>query len=146
MSDHSIRSLLLRLGIGDFNATMIVPTMFYGPAQTDPDLTQSKLLVKAMQQAMIEMGATWIRPIGRLDQNTASCLHVLCGPSWNDKPWFELVTALLDAKDAGKSFKQPPSATGVELSGLPDVSAIPGGYLTLALGAFLGWRYLKKGR
>lgn len=147
----SARDILLRMGIGDFNATMIIPMMFYGPAQTDPDITASKLLVKQMQVIMQGMGATFVRASHYLDQPTAWCLQAVAGPHWREHPWFELCTLLLDARTAGKKFamRGAGSASSVELSGLglfPELPDIPGGPFVLAGAAYLAYRYFKKKR
>src|SRR5574338_353635 len=133
----SVRSELLKLGIGDFNATLIIPMMFMGPAQCYPDLTQMKLLIKALQKQFQAMGATWIVAHGRLDQNTATCIAALVGPRWSEIAWHDIVTALEAAKASGKSFARPSPATGVELSGmgdLPDVVYAPGDALMNLVG------------
>lgn len=146
MSDNTARSLLLRLGVGDFNATMVIPVMFFGPAQSDPDMTQIKVLTKAMQQTMKAMGASWLTANGQLDASTSTCLAVIGGAHWTETPWYELVQRLLEARDHGQRFTRPGPAQSIELAGVPDVSAIPGGYLTLGIGAYLVYRHFKKGR
>lgn len=145
----SVRAELLKLGIGDFNATLIIPMMFMGPAQCDPDLTQMKLLVKALQKRMQGMGATWIVAHGRLDQNTASCLAATVGPRWSEMAWHDIIKALELAKNSGRSFAKPPTAKGVELSGLGDDWSL-NTIAMYALGTILGaaaWKHFsKKGR
>ena len=149
-SQHNTRAQLLDLGIGDFNATLVIPQMMIAPAQGDPDMTQVKVLTKAFQKTMQQMGATWILATGYIDQETAYCLQAIAGQHWNELPWFDLVHRLLAARDGGHRFARKQGVTGaraIELSGLPDVSGIPGGYVTIGLGAFLAYRYLtKKGR
>lgn len=143
------RDILLRMGIGDFNATMIVPLMFMGPAQTDPDITASKLLVKQMQKIMQTMGASWVAATHYLDQPTAGCLAALAGPHWSEHPWFELCKVLLDARDHGKRFAIPAPGRSVELSGmglLSELPDVPGGPIVLGIGAYLAYRYFTKGK
>lgn len=146
-ADNNVRHQLLELGIGDFNATLIVPTMFYGPAQSDPGLTPVKVLVRALQRTMREMGATWVTSSGELDASSATCLKAIAGPMWAEMPWYELTQKLLDAKKAGKRFQSPGPARGVALAGI-DLS-----FNTIAmyaLGTILGaaaWKHFsKKGR
>lgn len=147
-ADNNVRHQLLELGIGDFNATLIVPTMFYGPAQSDPGLTPVKVLVRALQRTMREMGATWVLSSGELDAPSATCLKAVAGPTWGEMPWYELTQRLLDAKKAGKRFEALGAARGVALSGIEDLSLST--IAMYAIGTMIGaaaWKhYSKKGR
>lgn len=150
-SDNDARALLNELGVGNFNATMIIPLMFMAPAQSDPDMTQVKLITRALQRQMQAMGATWIVASGYIDEPTGHCLEALLGSQWNGTVWFDIGKSLLRQKSRGKRFERTYSADGtVELSGLgllPELPSIPGGYVTVGLGAFLLYRHLtKKGR
>jgi len=148
-ADFNTRQILLDLGIGDFNATMIQPYMFMGPAQTDPAMAQVRLLTKAIQRQMIAMGATWIQPHGVIDDPTAHCLHALVGPHWNETTWGELAQAILIAKGNGKKFKRREGASSqVSLGGLslPAAPEVPGGIITYGIVGFLLVRHFMKGR
>lgn len=149
-ADFNTRQLLLDLGIGDFNATMILPYLFMGPAQTDPAMAQVQLLTKAIQRQLIVMGATWIKPSGTIDDPTAHCFHALMGPHWNQTTWGELAKAILVAKGNGKKFRRPvgPSQP-VQLAGLgsfPEAPSVPGGIITYAVVGVLLFRHFWKGR
>lgn len=141
------RAILAELGIGDFNATLLIPNMMIAPAQTDPSMASVKLLTRAMQKTMQKMGAPVIAS-GTIDQNTAYCLHALAGPQWNDTVWFDLAKRLIAARDRGLRFNLHYGAVGgrppVELSGisdlLPDIPNLP----FIAIGAYLAYRYFKK--
>lgn len=145
---HNTRRLILELGIGDFNATMILPYMFMGPAQTDPMMASVRLMTAAIQRQMITMGAAWVKPTGVIDELTAHCLHVLVGPHWNEVTWQEIITALLDAKKSGRKFAKPYTSSMPTLSGigLPDLPDVPGGLLTYGIVGYLLYRHFKKGR
>jgi hypothetical protein len=154
--EHNTRRILLDLGIGDFNATMVLPYMFMGPAQTDPAMAQVKLITKAMQRYMIGMGATWLTPTGIINDDTAHCLHALVGPHWNQTTWQELAKSLIIAKGNGKRLHKRYNATNpVDLSGLsghastgfiPDLPSVPGGIVTYAVVGYLLYRHFKKGQ
>lgn len=149
-ADHNVRHQLLELGIGDFNATLIIPTMFYGPAQSDPGLTPVKVLVRALQRMMREMGATWVVSSGELDAGSATCLKAIAGPMWAEMPWYELSQKLIDARKAGKRFEPMGAARGVVLSGFQDgvVTSI-GSVVGAAIGGIIVYHILskkKKGR
>lgn len=142
----SARSILLSLGVGDYNATTIIPMLFYGPAQTDPQLTQSVLLVKHMQRMMQSMGAKAV-VTGTIDSTWEPYFIAIAGPQWTSVPWFDIARSLLEFKDRGQRFKlNYDGGRQIDLSGdslLPD---LPGGMITyaaLAAGAFL---LLKKKR
>lgn len=144
-ADNNVRHQLLELGIGDFNATLIVPTMFYGPAQSDPGLTPVKVLVRALQRTMREMGATWVVSSGELDAASATCLKAVAGPRWGEMPWYELTQKLLDAKRAGKRFEALGAARGVALAGFQDgvVTSI-GSVVGAAIGGLIVYHLMKK--
>jgi len=139
------RAILAEIGIGDFNATSVIPTMMMGPAQTDPGMAAVKQMTRGLQQTMQRMGATWIIASGRIDQNTAYCLHALAGPTWNERPWFDLINRIVAARNDGKRFAQTYGAVAgkppVSLEGiLPDVPNLP----FLVLGGYLAYRYFFK--
>jgi hypothetical protein len=149
----NVRELLLALGIGQWNATMIVPYMFIAPATTDPKASQIILLVQHLQHVLYQMGATDVPISGRLDEPTARALERAVGPDWERKTWSANVSTVLTARDSGLSLRAPPSpsrvtqgtrvAVGGPLDFLPDV---PGGLVTYAAGAYLLYRHLRKAR
>lgn len=145
-TENNTRRMLLELGIGDFNATMILPYMFMGPAQTDPAMAQVQLLVKAMQRQMIAMGATWIRASGKIDIDTAHCLQELAGPHWNQTTYVELVNAILIAKRNRKTFAKGDHVGAQGIGFLPDLPDVPGGIITYGIVGYLLYRHFKKGR
>ncbi len=149
MSKPSIRDLLLDLGIGGFNATMIIPYMLIAPATTDPKAGQIILLVQAIQRRLYQMGATDVPESGELDAPTASAIQQLCGPNWLRMQWSAVVSAVNDAKRSYlhllpmRQVEETggPIAVSGPLDFLPDV---PGGLLTYAVGSYFLWRYLTK--
>lgn len=148
--EHNTRRILLDLGIGDFNATMILPCMFMGPAQTDPSMAQVQLLTTALQKNMIKMGASWLKITGRIDEQTAHCLHALVGPYWNQTTWGELASAVVTARGNKKKLKRPSPSGKVTLGALgfdlPSPPAIPGGIITYGIAGYFLVRHFMKGR
>lgn len=154
--NHSARSVLLALGMGDFNATGCIATMFMAPAQTDPQMTQVIMITKYMQQTMAMMGAT--QPVtGTIDDDWAPYFAALTSAPWVQVSWFELARMLLDAKGRGMTFQANYDRVGgkpytVSLSGLADfipavpsfLPDVPGGLITYAVGGYLLWRHLRK--
>jgi hypothetical protein len=148
--NRNVRELLKGIGIGDFNATMIIQYMFLAPATTDPKSSPIILTVTHIQKALNDLGAN-IAVTGYLDVPTANAIEAVVGPNWEKVSWASSIGAILDAKQAGMRASAParaaPAATAVgsyDLLGfLPDV---PGGLLTYAVGGLLAWHYLRKKR
>ncbi len=143
------RELALAIGIGGFNATSVVQTMMQSPATTDPKMPPVVMLVRHLQKALFELGATDVPNTGYIDTATYEALEQLLGPSWMRMSWAEAVGAVVDAK-ASKTQLSPsmhpaddgvPVATSGVLDVLPDV---PGGMFTYAIGAYLIYRALRK--
>lgn len=145
------RDLLKGIGIGDFNATMIIQYLFVAPATTDPRSSPIIIMVEHIQRTLNEMGAG-IPISGYLDTPTAGALYNVVGPNWQKISWGQNIGAVLDGYEAGFSAAPveamvpapdpvPPMAVGGPLDFLPDV---PGGLLTYAIGGYLAYRYLAK--
>jgi hypothetical protein len=145
----SLRDLLTALGVGDFNATMIIPYMMISPATCDPKSAQIILLVQHVQRALYGLGATSVANTGYLDAQTAAALQDLVGPGWEGMPWATNVQAIIGAQETGMRFhkgKAPsavPVAVGGPLDFLPDV---PGGIVTYGVAAYLLYRHFSKRR
>lgn len=149
----SVRGLLTAIGIGHFNATMIIPYMFIAPATTDPKAGQIILLVEHVQKALYNLGATDVAISGRLDPATARALRQVAGDDWERMSWGGNVAAIVNAQEGGGMMFAPEDgsdapapqamAIGGPLDFLPDV---PGGLLTYGLAAFLLYRHLKRRR
>ncbi len=144
------RDLLTQLGIGHFNATMVMPYMFIAPATTDPKSAQTILMVSAIQRRLYALGATDVPQSGRLDVPTARALLAVVGPNWERTTWAGNISAVLSAHEAGVSLVDQagpdvpegmPVAVGGPLDFLPDV---PGGIVTYAVGAYLLWRHFTR--
>jgi hypothetical protein len=137
--ENNARQLLLALGMGQYNATMAVPYMFIAPAATDPAMPQVMLMTKHLQQGLRAAGAPC--PVtGVIDDATARCLQQLLGSRWNQKSWFELYDAVIRAKRT-RALETAPL---MDLGLVPDLPEIPGGILTLAIGAGVAYYLLRK--
>jgi hypothetical protein len=141
------RELLTQIGIGHFNATMIMPYMFIAPATTDPKSAQTILMVQAIQRALFGLGAHDVPQSGRLDAPTARALAQVVGPNWERTTWAGNISAVLAARESGLSIAPPepepgmPVAVGGPLDFLPDV---PGGLITYAVGAYFLYRHFTR--
>lgn len=140
------RELLLALGVGQFNATQVIPYLFIAPATTDPKAGQIIILVQNLQQELNRQGAG-LQITGYLDEPTAGVLEQLVGPGWEQMSWFMNIDAVLKARGSGALQVAPamdrgmPMAVGGPLDFLPDV---PGGLVTYAVAGYLLWRHFRK--
>jgi len=150
----NLRELLTGIGIGQFNATMVIQYMLISPATTDPKSAQIILLVQHIQRALYELGATSVALSGRLDTQTAAALEDVVGPNWERMPWSASVAAILTARKQGRRLQpillanEPytpgqPTAVGGPLDFLPDV---PGGFVTYGVAAYLLYRHFSRKR
>lgn len=131
------RGLLTSLGVGNFNATMIIPYMMIAPATTDPKSSQVVVLVQHVQRALRELGASDVMITGRLDRPTAVALQRVSGPDWERMSWAANVQAILGAKQAGMWIGRGSEgdASAPPMQGVADsLPAIPGGLITYAVG------------
>lgn len=150
MSETNVRNLLTSLGVGDFNATSIIPFMMFAPATTDPKSGPLIVLVRQLQRELYRMGATNVPNNGHLDPPTASALRRIVGQDWERMSWADNIRAVVAAREQGRRLSSGvvddsmPMATGGVLDFLP---AIPGGLVTYAVGGVLAYHFLwKKGR
>lgn len=155
MSDTSMdsRELLIAIGVGNFNATGIIPYMMVAPATTDPKASQVIILVQQIQRQLWKLGAMNVVVSGRLDDATAHALEQVVGPNWERMSWSAVVKSLVDAER--KNFRiqptvamayQPltiPTAVDGPLDFLPEV---PGGLVTYGVGAYLIYCMFSKKR
>lgn len=144
------RTLLTRIGIGQFNATMVIPYLGFAPATTDPKSPQVIIMVQHVQKMLNQMGAA-LSTSGHLDIPTARTLSLVVGERWETMPWSATLSAIISAKDNGVMLPTadeteiliPPAATG-DIPGVPFLPDVPGGILTYGVAAYLLYRYLKK--
>lgn len=139
--DHDARQLLLRLGMGNYNATISIQYMFMPPSATDPAMPSIILMTRHLQQGLRAAGAP-VAVTGELDGPTVRCLIKLVGPDWNHVTWYALYESVLEAKRRRTLIKSEPMDLGM----VPSLSAIPGGALTWAAAAVAAILLLKKRR
>ncbi|HEY4266733.1 MAG TPA: hypothetical protein VGM94_00945 [Galbitalea sp.] len=152
--NRNVRSLLKQLGVGDFNATMMVQDSFSAPATSDPKSPQIILMVKRIQEHL------GVPVTGYLDDDTADALAQVVGPGWMSLPWIDNVSTLL-ARTSSATGAPPYSVQAVKrlrptppdphllnslegfLDFLPDV---PGGIITYAVAGYFVYRHFSKKR
>ncbi len=152
----SARELVTALGIGQFNATMVVPFMLMAPATTDPKSPAIILLVRALQRQLYAMGSP-LPETGYLDDATAACFERLVGPGWMNRTWSQVAGHVVSARRGRVSLRphqfpvivggghqalaDAPPATGA-FDFLPE---LPGGTMTyVAIGGLLYYLHKRK--
>lgn len=148
MNTTNARALLRSIGIGQFNATMVIQYLFIAPATTDPKSAPIILLVQHLQKILVQLGAN-IQLTGYLDAPTANAIERIAGPGWEQRPWADTIQAILRARELGVTWREDPppppnyGPSGMQLGfvSLPDV---PGGILTYGALAVVGYHLWKK--
>lgn len=145
------REILSKIGVGEFNATQVIPYFFLTPSATDADMPPIIVLVEALQRHLREMGAD-VRVDGILSVNTASAFRALLGQNWPRMPWYRIAEAVMDARRHGTRLHTGgASLAGVsvgadDLGFLPDVPCGLKGIALALAGFYLYRRYGRKGR
>jgi hypothetical protein len=145
------RELVSAIGIGQFNATMVIPFLLMAPATTDPKSPPIMMLVRHLQMQLTAMG--WPgEQTGYLDMPTAAALERLVGPGWMNRTWSQVVGNVVSARKNHVSLAPiatqvitytAPEATGA-FDFLPD---LPGGTMTyVALGGLAYYLYKNRKR
>lgn len=102
--DRDTRSMLLALGVGQYNAAMLASTMFLMPRTTDPSAQAVMFVIQGAQRGLQKMKAPGVVPNGLLDQPTQRALRQTSGLLWANKTWVQIYGDVLDALEGGKKF------------------------------------------
>lgn len=142
------RELLTDLGVGRFNATMMIEPLMMSPSTTAVESAPIMLMVQHLQQNLNQMGASPPIPTsGVLDEQTAYYLAQVAGADFLHLSWFEVCRRVVGAKRRGvrlsdtKKVRIKAKPQGIGSFDLPDV---PGGAITYAVGTYLLYRALIK--
>jgi hypothetical protein len=114
----SARELLTRLGVGQFNATMVIQFMFIPAATTDPKSPPVMLLVRTIQKRLSDLGYS-VPQNGYLGEETAKALDYAVGPGWEKLMWGDVVKGVLTAPAAPRVRARPEQYTSVGALDLP---------------------------
>lgn len=152
MIERSSRNLLKALGVGDFQATMVIPNLYQSPSVSDPKSAYASVIVSRMQDVMNQLGMN-VGSSGVLDQPTANALQTMVGPGWDRMTWAENIAGVLSYAKAGPApmladqaraadqvFPSPspaPAMSGIPTFGLSNTAAAAvyavGGYVLYKL-------------
>lgn len=139
--ENDARRLLLGLGVGNFNATIMIQYMFLAPSTTDPAMASVILMTKHVQLGLRAAGASDVAVTGQIDLATATALRKLLGPEWNHVTWYSIFRAVTEAK-ARRSLLERENT--LELGFVPELPDLPGGTLTWAAAAVAAYLLLRK--
>lgn len=124
METNNARELALQMGIGQFQADMVIPMMWMTPSTTDPDMPAVRVMVEAIQQQMTAMGAPRFTAPGELDAPTVTWLRQITGPTWVNMTWARIFGAILNVRASGRrpwtTARPLPRGRQLAVSGLPD--------------------------
>lgn len=137
--NHDARSILLELGVGDYNATIMVQYMFLSPSTTDPAMPSIVLMTRHLQAGLRAAGAR-VPLDGHIDARTARALITLVGPDWNHVSWYALFEATIAAKKARSLAKRSAS---IPLGFVPDLPNVPAAVSWAAIAA-AAYLFLRK--
>lgn len=142
------REMLQRLGIPNFSITGLVPYLFMAPAQTDGAMPMIRMLVKAIQNRLNQMGAS-LPVTGELDAATVIELRKITGRTWPAMWWSDIVKAVLVAQDQGVHLRggvAPGRVRGpIAVGAIPSPPPLPGGLIGYGvLGAALYYAFTHK--
>lgn len=143
------RQLLTDLGVGGFNATMLIETLMMAPATTEAGSAPVMVLVQHLQQALQQMGAP-VAAQGVIDAPTDLALKQIAGEKWLFRTWFDVVRLVVAARRKGfvvtGVVNAPPAPPRTNALGVLDLPDVPGGLVTYAAGGYLLYRLLTKRR
>jgi len=149
----NLREMLLAAGIGEFNATMSIPYMYFLPSTTDPYAQGVIQIVEGLQNLLNARGL--LVPIdGWMGPETINAVMRYAGASWRDKSWMQIYGDVLRGQLAPGFAPPEPTdelAGYIEETGLGDLTTAVTDLVTSPIGlvaggalAYLLWRSKKR--
>ena len=136
---NDARTILLSMGVGNYNATIMIQYMFLSPSTTDPAMPSIILMTKHLQAGLRAAGAR-VPLDGQIDAPTAKALITLVGPEWNHVSWYALFDATLAAKRTRSLERRSQEMSLGMVPDLPDIPPVVS-WAAIAAAAYL---YLRK--
>lgn len=127
-STQDARTVLTSMGMGNYDATMVIPYLFLSPAGTDPDMPQIRLLVGYVQRNLRMLGAN-VAVTEVMGEQDGVELSKLTGPNWPGMMWMDICQALLRARSMGTTLRpvrKRPTPELETVGGLPAIPSLPG--------------------
>lgn len=151
----NIRQMMLAAGIGEYNAILSLPYMYFLPRTCDPYAQGTMQIVEGLQNLLNARGKR-VLVSGYMDPGTMAAVQTFSGDTWVDKTWLQIYGDVMRGRVApGLTPPLVPSSTAmvdaeadaqIPTAGLTDaiggVATNP--YVWLAAGAslfyFFGWK------
>jgi hypothetical protein len=99
-TEKTVRNLLLGIGVGSYQATMVAPNMWQSPAGSDPKSPHVATVVSRLQDRLSDIGYP-IDKTGVIDQPTAAALQDVVGDGWMNMPWTANIAAVAARANMG---------------------------------------------
>ena len=97
---------MLKMGLGEFGATLAMPMMFILPRTAQPMADSTIVIVRGLQRGLNKVGYD-VEVSGLLDKRTEQGLRLVSGNGWYDKTWIQLYGDLLSAREQGFRLDKP---------------------------------------
>jgi hypothetical protein len=111
---ENIREMLLAAGIGQFNATMSIPYMYFLPRTCDPAAQGVIQIVEGLQNLLRARGER-VPLDGWMGKQTIDAVLKFSGATWRDKSWMQIYGDVLRGRRApGFERDAPVSAQGLD--------------------------------
>lgn len=93
-ANENVRELLLRAGIGQYNAQLALQYVWFSPVVCDPYAQGVMLLVQGLQNLLTSKGHPLVVD-GGLGEETAAAIAKYAGADWANKTWSEIYSAVI---------------------------------------------------
>ena len=118
---ENLREMLLSAGIGEFNATMSLPYMYFLPRTCDPYTQGVIQIVEGLQNLLNARGAR-VEVDGWMGEHTVKAILPYAGHQWRDKTWMQLYGDVLRGRFAPGFEPGPPG--DVDLAGYTEETGL----------------------
>ena len=135
---ETIREMLLAAGVGEFNATLSIPYMFFLPRTCDPYAQGVMQIVQGLQNLCNQRGAQ-LAIDGWMGQDTQRAVARYAGKNWRDKTWVQLYGDVLNgrARAAGARAPAPREVAESGLGGIvSDITTSPLAWIAAGAAVF----------
>lgn len=121
----NLREMLLAAGIGEFNATLSIPYMYFMPRTCDPYTQGVMQIIEGLQNLLRARGHK-VPLDGWLGPDTAGALQLYAGAGWADKTWMQIYGDVMRGQRAPGFERKPAAALAeyTEREGLGSITTI----------------------
>lgn len=108
----TIREMLLAAGIGEYNAVLSIPYMYFLPRTCDPYAQGVQQIVQGLQNLLAYRGLQ-VPQDGFMGSSTMAATERFAGRMWRDKTWLQLYGDVIRGRLA-PGFEKTPQPAPVE--------------------------------